>query len=469
MDVRKFFIFSLLYIGLFTSYAEELPQLVIDSQKVCFIHKETKEIFVPYGVNYDHDKDFKLIEQFWTDTKKISKAFSEIKSMGFNIVRIHVQQFILQKGKDEFDDKELSNLDVLIKIARENGLYIDLTGLGRYNGVIPDWYKNLDDSGRIETDGNFWKVLTQKYKDNTTIFCFDLQNEPVINNADHQGFVGEPFDDGYRYINRHFQNIGKLWTGYLRNKYKDGKTVSVSWVSKCLQDGNMMDDIKLPMGYQILPEELKDFLEFQDSLAISWLAPIFTSVKTIDPNRLVTVGLSELNMPFSEYYASFDPQLISPYVDFISIHIYPATLSQTPYTDNNDTIKLIMRASYVGKPVVAEEFYPLVPLHQLYENFIRFGRNSINGWISFYWGRTVADLKSSDKLGDHITAEWLEYFSRNRAKIEKTEFPIRIPCNAAIKTTKLYLRTSRENREKFLNEYKQTAANKDYVDVTYQK
>ena len=83
-------------------------------------------------------------------------------------------------------------------------------------------------------------------------------------------------------------------------------------------------------------------------------------------------------MPFSEYYSSFDPQLISLYVDFISIHIYPATISNNPYTDNSDMIKLTMSVAYTGKPIIVEDMYHLVPLDKHYKNFLKFERNSVN-------------------------------------------------------------------------------------------
>ena len=126
---RIILIYCLIFVCVLACYSKELPQIVVDSEKVYFINKESKQLFIPYMVNHDLDSDFKLIEQFWIDKKKIEKAFSEIKFMGFNVVHIHVQQFVLQKGKNEFDNKELSNLDTLIKTASVNDLYIDITGL----------------------------------------------------------------------------------------------------------------------------------------------------------------------------------------------------------------------------------------------------------------------------------------------------------------------------------------------------
>src|SRR5262245_7885015 len=48
--------------------------------------------FIPWGFNYDHDAKGRLIEDYWdTDWDAIKGDFAEMKALGANVVRIHIQ------------------------------------------------------------------------------------------------------------------------------------------------------------------------------------------------------------------------------------------------------------------------------------------------------------------------------------------------------------------------------------------
>jgi hypothetical protein len=403
----------------FFVYAEQLSSIIVNRDKNIFIYKDTEKEFIPFGVNYDHDYDFKLIEDYWSDKHKISEDFAYIKKLGFNVVRIHLQQFVYLMDKTKMSNTALKNLDWILHEAEKNNLYLDITGLGRYKGIIPKWYRNLNDAGRIEADAFFWKIISERYKGRGVIFCFDLQNEPTINYDDKVGYVGPPFDDGYHYINRHFQDISKAWKSYLLKKYNTEGKFKESWLKEKFQTYEFFEKTKMKVpDIFSSKEQNSDFINFKDMLALKWLSKLSNVVKDTDSSRLVTLGLCGINLPYSKYYSSFSPESIKPYVDFICIHFVPNTITQEPYCDNAEEFIKQIKTAYVGKPLIVEEFFPLVPLDKLYSNFVKPVKQYVNGWISYYWGKPINELKKSDKISDQITADWLKYFSENKNKFE---------------------------------------------------
>jgi len=72
--------------------------------------------------------------------------------------------------------------------------------------------------------------------------------------------------------------------------------------------------------------------------------------------------------------------------------------------------------------------FPLnCPLGDLAQ-FIDGSRPIAAGWISFYWGETIAEYNAKSKLqtatnSDAATARWLEYFSKKGPDILGTGAP----------------------------------------------
>src|ERR1041385_363938 len=48
--------------------------------------------FAPWGVNYDHDRNNRLLETYWVDEwKTVAEDFAEMKALGANTARVHPQ------------------------------------------------------------------------------------------------------------------------------------------------------------------------------------------------------------------------------------------------------------------------------------------------------------------------------------------------------------------------------------------
>ena len=46
----------------------------------------------PWGFNYDHDTEGRLIEDYWeSEWAKVETHFSQMKKRGANVIRIHLQ------------------------------------------------------------------------------------------------------------------------------------------------------------------------------------------------------------------------------------------------------------------------------------------------------------------------------------------------------------------------------------------
>src|SRR5687767_9957274 len=50
------------------------------------------EKFVPWGLNYDRDHKLRLLEDYWDkDWSTVEEDFREMKDLGANVVRVHLQ------------------------------------------------------------------------------------------------------------------------------------------------------------------------------------------------------------------------------------------------------------------------------------------------------------------------------------------------------------------------------------------
>ena len=57
-----------------------------------FVFHPSGRPFVPWGFNYDHDENGRLLEAYWeTEWPKVEEDFREMKQLGANVVRVHLQ------------------------------------------------------------------------------------------------------------------------------------------------------------------------------------------------------------------------------------------------------------------------------------------------------------------------------------------------------------------------------------------
>lgn len=128
----------------------DMPWIVVSKDKKAFVLEPSGKRFTPWGFNYDHDADGRLIEDYWDDEWPTVEAhFGQMKKLGANVVRIHLQLGKFMDAPDKAKEKALARLGKLLALAEKERLYLDLTGLGCYHKKdVPAWYDKLAEKDR---------------------------------------------------------------------------------------------------------------------------------------------------------------------------------------------------------------------------------------------------------------------------------------------------------------------------------
>ena len=169
------------------------------------------ELIVLRGVNVsipsDSDDDS---DDIW-DVKSVSlKDFKNIKSIGFNAIRLHMNYKLFEDDSDigQFKEDGWHWLDRAITFAKQANIYLLLdmhTPQGGYQsdksiGFSAFW----DGSGSAPNTSNqdrlltLWQAIAGRYKDEPAILGFDLINEPRPNSSEEWFTYAEQLIAGIR-------------------------------------------------------------------------------------------------------------------------------------------------------------------------------------------------------------------------------------------------------------------------------
>jgi hypothetical protein len=93
----------------------KLDRIQPSEDRTHFVRAGTKERVVMWGVNYDHDDAGRLLEDYWGDEwATVADDFREIKALGANVVRVHLQ---LGRFMSDAERPDRANLDRLVKLV----------------------------------------------------------------------------------------------------------------------------------------------------------------------------------------------------------------------------------------------------------------------------------------------------------------------------------------------------------------
>lgn len=327
-----------------------------------FVLSDSGAEFRPWGFNYDHDAANRLLETYWiNEWGAVAGDFAEMKQLGANTVRIHLQVSRFMKSAVETNRESLDQLSRLVALAEKTGLYLDVTGLGCYDKKdVPAWYSQLDEKERWAVQARFWEAVAAVCAHSPAVFCYDLMNEPVVTD-DKQNRDWTPGAFGDRYF---VQRLTLDFAG------RSAKQIAEAWVNRMV-----------------------------------------AAIRRHDRRHLVTVGAIPWAMTWPNAKPLFYSPEVSKNLDFVSLHFYPKK------GEVSQALKAL--AVYdIGKPIVIEEMFPLsCPLADL-DQFIDGSQPLAVGWIGFYWGKTIADYNlGKASISDAITREWLGYFTRKTPEI----------------------------------------------------
>jgi hypothetical protein len=335
--------------------AAPLERVVVAPDGKSFALAKSGARFVPWGFNYDHDERGRLLEDYWEkEWPKVEGDFREMKQLGANVVRVHLQVGKFMKSADASDERALKQLARLVSLAERAGLWLDVTGLGCYHKAdVPAWYDALDEAGRWAAQARFWAAVAKTCAHSPAIFCYDLMNEPVTPSGPKKG--------------------------------KD-------WLGPALGDKHFVQWISLENKGRERP-----------AIAREWIQQLTRAIREVDPRHMITVGLVPWSLKRPGLDSGFHPDAIVNDLDFISVHLYP---ERGKAAETMETL----RGFAVGKPVVIEETFLLKCTLPEFRQFLRDSKAHATGWVGFYWGKTLAECRKSKTMQDALVAAWLEVF-----------------------------------------------------------
>ena len=317
--------------------------------------------FTPWGFNYDNNGKTLILEvKTDPDWAAVREDFREMKDLGANVVRLHLQFARFMKGPEEPDERGLTDLDRLLTLAEREGLHLDLTGLGSYRK--PDvlrWYDEAPEKDRWAMQARFWEAVSARAARSPAVFCYNLMNEPVSPGGKDKEWLAQPLGD-YHFTER---------------------------ISKDRANRSRLE------------------------ISRGWMRTLTAAIRRHDPRRLVTVGTFFIFDTPTSLTLGEDVREIAREVDFFSIHMYPKE-GKVPEALG------LLKSVQVGKPVVIEETFPLGCSPASHRKFLEGSREHASGWIGFYWGKTIEECRRSNEIRDALVREWLEFFLKEGARFK---------------------------------------------------
>jgi len=283
----------------------------------------------------------------------VEADFDEMKQLGANVVRIHLQLGRFMQGPAEPNEAALEMLGHLVGLAERQRLYLDLTGLACYHKAnVPSWYDVLAEHDRWEVQARFWEAVAGRCAASPAVFCYDLMNEPVV----------------------------------------PGDKEETDWLLGELGGKYFVQRIALDLAGRT-----------QRQVAKAWVDRMVKAIRSRDSRHLVTVGVIPWVQFFPQAKPLFYSREVAENLDFACVHFYPET-------GKIDQAVTALAAYDIGKPVVIEEIFPLKCSISELSEFIGKSRATACGWIGFYWGKTPDEYRPPKSLADALTLGWLEFF-----------------------------------------------------------
>lgn len=341
------------------SHRTNMEFIIISDDRTHFVGEDSGRRFTPWGFNYDHDYSGRLIEDYWHDEwDTVVEDFREMKQLGANVVRIHLQIGRFMKTPTSYNEKELRRLADLIDLAERVVLYLDLTGLGCYHKQdVPSWYDEMEEPDRWAVQALFWEAVAEVCQSSPAIFCYDLMNEPTVPGA---------------------------------------KKDEIEWLTGNLGGKFFVQRITLDLAGRT-----------REEIAKAWVDRLVNSIRKHDQHHLITVGA----IPWAAIWPNVKPFFYSEQVgenlDFVSVHFYPKA-------GEVDKALKALAVYDIGKPLVIEEMFPLHCSMEELAEFIHGSKESADGWIGFYWGKTIEEYAEDEPSRTReLTSNWLKFFKEN--------------------------------------------------------
>ncbi len=446
-----------------------------------FVDSATGKTFTPVGCNY-YDAHTGWAPHFWAefDPNHIERDFARMKDLGVNIARIPIltgNPWIERLGPSEFkaNPDTVANFLMLLQTAKKHEIRLILSVFywEGYPGSLGDMFTSEEALAYQEFG---YKLVARLVKDEPIVFSHTLLNEPRVgwDASSRWGHRSEPQPD----------TITPKWNQWLTEKYGTRDALQKAWSD--LADDESLGNIKAPESqYEPNSQRLYDFQLFRKHLARTWVKRLVDAIKSEDNNHLISVGNVQWCVPFDgdrgpRSYTGFDPHNIADLLDYVSIHYYPFSsfhpeeLTWTPseqlFNDWIHSAEAFVRYSYVGKPVILEEFnWGLTPRQEHLEDpnnaeliarwnktLIQQTTDSASGWLLWAF-QDAASARDISNAGGFLDAEGnLKPWGREFVKLAKSlkdKNLERKPAATTLELDEKSLLTSDEALRNFWTEY----------------
>lgn len=313
--------------------------------------------FHPYGGNHEAfgvNGTSTYLETPSKGLEAIRQDFTEVRAMGFNAARLHLELFhFVQRdaaGKVSIRPATLTAYTNLLALAQEFGLKLDVTGnLVWLPGSAPAWYDAMSNQARWEVQMLFWRELARVGASSPAIMSYELTSEPVISADPNPPWYGGLFG-GYNFV----QVIAK-------------------GVPEASQVGVVRD----------------------------WVSHLSGAIRTYDRHHLITVG----QLPISD--GPFAAKNLASNLDFITVHMYPSGKDGDAASIAADRA-MLDSFNLTGKPLLLGENSWFTGGLETNEAILRYP--GIDGVFSFYDGRTIEEAKAVGDIKSAIYWLNLEQF-----------------------------------------------------------
>jgi hypothetical protein len=315
------------------SVSGKLPRIRVDAAGQGFVDAAGQR-FTPCGVSY-YRPGTGWAPQLWKqfDAEATRQDFQRMKRMGMNVVRVFVTFGSFHTQPGQLDASGLAAFDRMLELADETGLYLHPTGPDHWEGM-PPWthglggvFDNFANEACLKALEDFWRMFAGRYRGRTTIWAYDLRNEPKT-----------------------------AW---------DTPQSRVKW--EAWRAAHQQPLVPVPDKKAAPSAILADYQRFRESLAEAWVARQAQAIRAADPQALVTVGLLQWSVPAqritADQYTGFRPETIARHLDFLELHFYP--LAKGVYRYENQAAEeanlavlecMARECAKPGKPLVIAEF-----------------------------------------------------------------------------------------------------------------
>lgn len=143
---RSYFVIAMVVIaigfGMTSSAAErsKMHLIMVTADGQGFAELDSGRPYIPFGTNY-YDPHTGWAPKIWRqfDAEKVRQHFRLMSEIGVNCARVFLTAASFQPNAETIDERSLKKLDTLVKVARETGIRLILTGPDHWEGSPSYW------------------------------------------------------------------------------------------------------------------------------------------------------------------------------------------------------------------------------------------------------------------------------------------------------------------------------------------